>query len=743
MFDETQNIKVLSRVAPEDFTGRSDELAELLRAAGDEDRRQGILLLAAPAAGASELLRQAYDRLFYESKDVIPFYFAFSNKDKTAKQAAVRFLQTFLLQTIAFRHRDGRLLSISPDVCEISELAAPADAGWIHPLIATCQTESNLDDERAFIRQALGAPLRAAVNKARVFVMLDDLHNAENPAGDVSLLEELKEIYSRGGVSFVLAGRRRFVLNAALGGNARLANAKVMRLGELSGADAAAQIENLSDRYSVKINEQTRDLIVRQFQANPFLTSELFSAARDGGNDLDSFFQVQKVGTDALFTGNFGRYYDRLFDEIAPQRRTQKEIIRLLCERDEAGERKTPIELWHERIDESFEEAYRVIRLLHIHEIARINGGAVEFSGENALLQDYVEARRRLEILSEPRALVVSDILSNALKRAPQMMTGFYRRASAIGLKELLSVFNCQSAPAGLFDYALFKEKYKGAEDAEISAMLAADGEKIALPQVIYTANTVAFYPPIAQFAETERTAVALGFEAADYREETEVVWIAAQIDSKLEAARDLTEFWCDRLEAVALMCNFPRYQLWLVAPEGFSDEASEVLRQRSVYASSRKQVELLVAQLKAENVVKQRMSANEYEIIVPMGDDTEMIAAHAVEEIARRHSFKPAAINQIKTALVEACINAAEHSHSPDRRIYQKFTVEDDKIIITVANRGVKMPAGKVSESESHLEPTEGRRGWGLKLMRRLMDEVNFEQTDDGTRISMVKFRK
>ncbi|MDQ3798737.1 MAG: ATP-binding protein [Acidobacteriota bacterium] len=125
------------------------------------------------------------------------------------------------------------------------------------------------------------------------------------------------------------------------------------------------------------------------------------------------------------------------------------------------------------------------------------------------------------------------------------------------------------------------------------------------------------------------------------------------------------------------------------------------------------------------------------------MGDDTELIAAHAVEEIARRHAFKPAAINQIKTALVEACINAAEHSHSPDRRIYQKISFEDDKIIITIANRGVKMPTEKVLESESRLEPTEGRRGWGLKLMRRLMDEVNFEQTDDGTRISMVKFRK
>jgi anti-sigma regulatory factor (Ser/Thr protein kinase) len=33
------------------------------------------------------------------------------------------------------------------------------------------------------------------------------------------------------------------------------------------------------------------------------------------------------------------------------------------------------------------------------------------------------------------------------------------------------------------------------------------------------------------------------------------------------------------------------------------------------------------------------------------------------------------------------------------------------------------------------------GRRGWGLELIRRLMDEVRVEQVDDGTRILMTKY--
>ncbi len=367
----------------------------------------------------------------------------------------------------------------------------------------------------------------------------------------------------------------------------------------------------------------------------------------------------------------------------------------------------------------------------------------IEFPSEKETISDYFKTRYRLDIVGEGRALIVGNLLADALKRAPNIMTRFYRRSSAIGLGQLLSAFNCQTVSAGLLDYEIFKEKYKGESETEIVAALEKETEKVEFPQVVYTANCVSFYSPIGQFLDDERCAVGFGFEKGNYLEETEIVWIAAEIDSKLEASKELTEFWCDRLEMVALMCNFLNYQLWLITPEGFSPEAIEVLKQRKAFGSSRHQIQLLIKDIKAENLVKEHLKANEYEIIVPMGDDTEMIAAHTVEDIARRHNFPPRAINQIKTALVEACINAAEHSLSPDRRIYQKFTVEDDKIIITISNRGVKIPSNKLSESVVSINPDEGRRGWGLKLMQNLMDEVKFEQVDDGTRISMVKYLK
>jgi serine/threonine-protein kinase RsbW len=334
---------------------------------------------------------------------------------------------------------------------------------------------------------------------------------------------------------------------------------------------------------------------------------------------------------------------------------------------------------------------------------------------------------------------VVAKALKKFLKRAPNTMAKFYRQTSVVGLRELLRVFDCQKVPTDLLDYEGFKERHNGREEAEILKSLENPTANIILPQIVYTAHTSAFYSPLNQFAETVQSAVGIGFKTPDYRDENEIVWIAAEIDSKLEASGKLTEFWCDRLEMVALMCNFAKYKIWLVAPEGFSPEAIEILKQRNAYGSNRKQVNLLIKLLKAEDIVGEKLAPNEYEMVIPMGEDTELIAANAVEEIARRHSFDPKAINQIKTALVEAFINATEHSHSPDRKIYQKFKIEGNKITITISNRGVRLTDKKPTEIESE----EGRRGWGLKLMRTLMDEVKLEQVDDGTRISMTKYIK
>ncbi len=58
-----------------DFVGRDDEIERLIKHAGSDAGSDGLLLLATPGAGASELLRQTYDRLFHQQRVTVPFYF--------------------------------------------------------------------------------------------------------------------------------------------------------------------------------------------------------------------------------------------------------------------------------------------------------------------------------------------------------------------------------------------------------------------------------------------------------------------------------------------------------------------------------------------------------------------------------------------------------------------------------------------------------------------------------------------
>jgi serine/threonine-protein kinase RsbW len=728
---ENQRKKILSKVSAEEFIGRTSQFDEILRHAKGLSENRGLLVLCSPIAGVSELLKQVYDQLFYENTETIPFYFSFSKNDKSPEETAIRFLQTYLLQVVAFRRRDAELLNISPDICEIGELATPEDGYWIDRLINACETKSKLNNTDSFIKLCLSSPFRAATKKAKTYVMLDHLHEASE-----EILTHIKDVFHQANISYLFAGKRRFLLKTFQN---TLPNVEFIGVNQLSVSDAGLLIENLAKKNKVKISQQTRDLLTIQLESKPTFIKAVIESARLKKTDLDSFEKVQKVFTDSLLGGKIGKFFDATLNRIAPNAEVQRQVIRLLFDSIGSNQIKVPIQTWKRRISVSENEFYRLIKTLHREEFIQLTSSIIEFNEKDRILKAYLIARFRQEILGEPRALIVADCLSESLKNCPKIMSDYYRRNNAIGLRKLFDYFDCQKLPEILFNYQKFKAIHKGNEITEISQTIEKDENKINLPKIVYAANSVAFYPQIAQFSEENRSAVALGFDSRDFTDENEVVWIAAEFDSKLEATKELTEFWCDRLEMIAVMCNFSRYQLWLITSEGFTKEANEILRERDVFSSNRQQIEILAKSLEANEVIKSKPNQNEYEMVLPMGEDTEIIAAHTIEEIARKHNFQPKAINQIKTALVEACINATEHSHSPDRKIYQKFAVEKDKIVITISNRGIKMPKQPIENAEN-IE-LEGRRGWGLKLIKKLMDEVQFEEVEDGTKISMTKY--
>ncbi|HEX5708907.1 MAG TPA: ATP-binding protein [Pyrinomonadaceae bacterium] len=739
--------RVMGRVAAEHFVGRDDALAQIAALAPHASGPRGLAVLAAPFSGASELLRQAYDRLFNERGGASPVYFAVARSDRTGARAARRFLNSFLVQLVAHRRDNPELLLAPPALRDLLDLVTPSDYEWVERIIASYERARDEGDERAVVRLCLSAPQQAAARGSRSVVLLDDVHSAEYLAGDLDLNQEIAQIAAQSEVPFVFAGLRRRLSDFFPGLDDRAHEFAPLRIENLAPDDARRLAENAAWERGVALSAETRDLLVQQLEGSPYFITAVVRAAKDKGRSLTSFGEFQKVYVDELLGGRVGRRLTAILEEIAPPLELRRALLRVLHESAENVGGRSPVEAWSKRLGLDGEALLTVLEGLHAHELVSFNGTFVQ-AGGGTPWRDYLRAGYRLQVAAEPRALVVADALVDGMKRAPQTMARHYRREASSGLRELLTKFDQQRVPASLLHNDRFNRMYRGVTPEEVAAGLDAETDLVRLPQVVHSASCAAFHPPILLVADEERCAVAHGFDAAPYTDASEVVWLAAEIESKLEAGRALAEVWCERLAQVAHACGFRRVRLWLVAPEGFSAEANELLNEREAFGSSRAQLELLGARLSADVKAKQDEGApDEFEMVIPMGEDSELIAASTVEQIARRLDFQPEAINQIKTALVEACINAAEHSLSPDRKIYQRFRLESDKLVVTVSSRGISLPTANLAASQTHEQnnghdtPEAGRRGWGLKLIRTLMDEVEFERVDDGTRLRMTKY--
>jgi anti-sigma regulatory factor (Ser/Thr protein kinase) len=86
-----------------------------------------------------------------------------------------------------------------------------------------------------------------------------------------------------------------------------------------------------------------------------------------------------------------------------------------------------------------------------------------------------------------------------------------------------------------------------------------------------------------------------------------------------------------------------------------------------------------------------------------------------------------------IETAVGEALANAAEHGHSRngfDIRAY----VDDQHVVIEVKDDGAGF-AGSL-EAIGKLPPSDAPRGFGIYLMRQLMDAIEYEERGNYVRL-------
>ena len=130
-------------------------------------------------------------------------------------------------------------------------------------------------------------------------------------------------------------------------------------------------------------------------------------------------------------------------------------------------------------------------------------------------------------------------------------------------------------------------------------------------------------------------------------------------------------------------------------------------------------------------------------EVILPNQLGYERIAMASSASFAKMFGFSPARIEDLKTVVSEAAVNAMQHGNKgrPDARVSIRMNLKDDTIYVTVTDdgEGIKKiyPKPDIDRIIDNLDPAVG---FGLFLIKQLVDEVDFNiRTEKGNGLRMA----
>jgi anti-sigma regulatory factor (Ser/Thr protein kinase) len=131
-------------------------------------------------------------------------------------------------------------------------------------------------------------------------------------------------------------------------------------------------------------------------------------------------------------------------------------------------------------------------------------------------------------------------------------------------------------------------------------------------------------------------------------------------------------------------------------------------------------------------------------EFSVPSEPGNERLAMETVAESAKGLGFSGENLERLKTAVAEATMNAMEHGnhYRPELPVELQVLVTDQDLLVRITDRGSGPPPKEDAEAPDLLAKLEGvqtPRGWGLFLIKSMVDEMNITGDEGHHMVELV----
>ena len=115
---------------------------------------------------------------------------------------------------------------------------------------------------------------------------------------------------------------------------------------------------------------------------------------------------------------------------------------------------------------------------------------------------------------------------------------------------------------------------------------------------------------------------------------------------------------------------------------------------------------------------------------------------------MVRELDLPPGRLERLNTAVAEATMNAMEHGnkYQPEVPVEIQVCMLEESLLVRITDRGSGPPPNLNTEEpdlEAKLEGLQTSRGWGLFLIRNMVDEMHVTGSSDHHTVELFLYLK